>query len=172
MKNMKEQGEIESTRWRIDQTRSGVEFHAKLFWGMATVKGRFSRYCGTLDLGAQPAIELILEGDSLDTKTRKRDEHLLSPDFFDVQAHPNVRFVSETAVLNGERLTVQGRLHAGGASMPLSLEATLRRIDDELEIEAVTEADHHQLGMTWNKLGMLRTPSKLMVKGRLVHDED
>jgi polyisoprenoid-binding protein YceI len=163
---------IDSTRWQIDPMRSRVEFHVKALLGMATVKGGFARYRGTLDLGAQPAIELTIEGDSLDTDNKKRDRHLRSPDFFDVDAHPCVRFVSEAAVLEGERLSVRGRLYARGAGMPLSLEATLRRIGDELEVEAVTGADHHQLGMTWNKLGILRTPSKLMVKGRLVRDED
>ena len=56
--------------------------------------------------------------------------------------------------------------------MPLRLEATLRPIDEELDVEAVTEADHHQLGMTWNKMGMVRPPSRLMVKGRLARDGD
>jgi hypothetical protein len=37
-------------------------------------------------------------------------------------------------------------------------------------VEAVTDADHQHLGMTWNKLGMLRTPSRLILKGRLVQD--
>ena len=78
-----------ATRWRIDPTRSSVEFHAKGLWGMATVKGSFSRYHGTLDLGAQPAIELTLEADSLDTKNKKRNEHLCSLDFFGVEAHPS-----------------------------------------------------------------------------------
>jgi polyisoprenoid-binding protein YceI len=163
---------ITSTRWRIDPTRSRVEFRVKTFLGLATVKGSFSSYHGKLDLGATPAVELIVEGASLDTKNFKRDEHLRSPDFFGVEAHPYVRFVSETAGLDGERLTVRGRLHARGASMPLSLEATLRRIGEELEIEAVTEADHHELGMTYNKLGMVGTPSKLIVSGRLVRDEN
>jgi polyisoprenoid-binding protein YceI len=163
---------IRSMRWRIDPMRSDVTFHTKIFWGIAAVKGSFSRYHGTLDLGAQPAIELTLEGDSLDTKNPKRDAHLRSPDFFGVEAHPYVRFVSETVVLDGERLIVRGRLHAHGASIPLTLEAALRPIGDELEVEAVTEADHRRLGMTWNKLGVVRTPSKLIVKGRLVCDDE
>jgi YceI-like domain len=138
--------------------------------GIATVKGRFSRYQGTLQLSGKPAIVLTIDAESLDTKNRKRDQHLRSPDFFDVEQHPYVRFVSESAALEGERLTVRGRLHARGASMPLDIDATLRRAGDELEIEAVTVADHHQLGMTWNLLAVLRTPSKLIVKGRLVRD--
>jgi polyisoprenoid-binding protein YceI len=162
---------ITSTRWRIDPARSDVEFQARGLWGMGTVTGRFTRYHGTLDLRAQPAIELTVEGDSIDTRNKRRDKHLRSPDFFGVEAHPYVRFVSEAAVLDGERLTVRGRLHARGASMPLQLEATLRGIGDELEIEAVTEADQHQLGMTWNVLGALRAPTRLRLKGRLVRDE-
>ena len=44
----------------------------------------------------------------------------------------------------------------------------MREIDGELEIEAVTAADHRELGMTWSPLGILRAPSKLIVRGRLV----
>jgi len=161
---------IETTRWRIDPDRSSVEFHVKGFWGMATVKGRFSRYHGTLDLSAQPAIELTIEADSLDTTNEKRDTHLRSPDFFDAGKHPYVRFVSQSATLDGERLHVRGRLHARGSSIPLELNATLRSIGDDLEIEAATEADHRQLGMTWNRMSMIRTPTKLVVTGRLVRD--
>jgi polyisoprenoid-binding protein YceI len=161
---------IDTTRWRIDPARSSVEFNVKGFWGMATVTGRFSRYHGTLDLSTEPAIELSIEADSLETANAKRDSHLRSSDFFDAEKHPYVRFVSERATLEGERLHVRGRLHARGGSIPLELNATLRSIGEDLEIEAATEADHRQLGMTWNWLGMIRIPTKLMVTGRLVRD--
>jgi polyisoprenoid-binding protein YceI len=161
---------VDTTRWRIDPARSSVEFHVKGFWGMATVTGRFSRYHGTLDLSTEPAIELTVEADSLDSANEKRDTHLRSPDFFDAEKHPYVRFVSERATLDHERLHVRGRLHARGSSVPLELSATLRRLGDDLEIEGATEADHRQLGMTWNWMSMIRTPTKLMVRGRLVRD--
>jgi polyisoprenoid-binding protein YceI len=161
---------IETTRWRIDRTRSNVEFQVKALWGMATVTGHFSRYQGTFDLGTQPAIELVIETDSLDTKNKRRDQHLRSSDFFGAERHPYVRFVSESATLAGERLRVRGRLHAAGESMRLALEAKLRRVGDELAVEAITQADHRELGMTWNPLGMIRTPTSLTVTGRLVSD--
>ena len=44
----------------------------------------------------------------------------------------------------------------------------MRENDGELQIEAVTHADHRELGMTWSPLGILRVPSKLIVRGRLV----
>jgi len=161
---------LETTRWRIDPARSSVAFHVRAFWGMATVKGRFSRYQGTFDLSSEPAIELAIEAGSLETANGKRDTHLRSPDFFDAEKYPHVRFVAERAALDGERLHVRGRLHARGSSIPLEVNATLRRVGDELEIESATEADHRALGMTWNWLGTIRAPSRLIVTGRLVPD--
>jgi polyisoprenoid-binding protein YceI len=139
-------------------------------WGLTTVKGRFTRYDGTLDLQRNPAIELTIDADSLDTNNRLRDKHLRAGDFFDVTNHPKVRFESESATLDGERLSVSGRLYAAGKSLPVELEAKLRTVGDELEIDAGTSADHHQLGMTHSTLGMVRTPSELTVHGRLVKD--
>ena len=106
---------IEQTVWRIDPDRSSVEFNAKV-WGIATVKGGFTRYRGTLDLSGDPAVELIVEADSLDTKNARRDKHLSSPDFFGVEQHPYIRFVSESAALVGERLEVRGVLPRGVGS--------------------------------------------------------
>jgi hypothetical protein len=45
-------------------------------------------------------------------------------------------------------------------------------VGEEFEIEATAMVDHRQLGMTWSPLGMLRAPSKLTVRGRLVRTED
>jgi polyisoprenoid-binding protein YceI len=101
---------------RLDPTRSHLEFQVRHFYGLMTVKGEFDRYEGTLDLGVPPAVELTIEADSLDTKIAKRDAHLRSADFFDVDDRP-------------------------------------------------------QLGMTWSPLGIMRAPSKLIVRGRLVREE-
>src|SRR3954454_4444533 len=160
--------QITDGAWQLDPARSSVEFHVRHFYGLMTVKGQFAHYDGTLDLGATPAVELTIQANSLDTKMAKRDEHLRSGDFFDVERHPQVRFVSDNAVLDGDTLPVRGQLHAAGRQMPLELDATVREIDGELEIETVIDADHRELGMPWRPLRILRAPSKLIVRGRLV----
>lgn len=132
--------QIEQTTWRLAPERSSVEFKACGLWGLAPVAGRFTRYQGTLTLSASPSVE----------------------------RHPHLRFACERATLERERLTVRGRLHARGASVPLELDAALRRVGDELEVEASTAVDHRALGMTWSPLGMIRTPTTVTVKGRLV----
>src|SRR5215208_2285344 len=88
--------------WRLDPARSSVAFHVRHFYGLMTVKGEFSDYEGTLDLNRTPAVELTIQAASLDTKLAKRDEHLRSKDFFDVERYPQVRFVSDSAQLDGD----------------------------------------------------------------------
>ena len=132
------------------------------------MKGHFERYDGSLDLQHNPAIELTIEAASLTTKNKLRDRHLRSADFFDVENHTAVRFVSDSATLHGERLKVLGCLRAAGRTLPLELDASLRRVGDELEVHARTHADHRKLGMSHGTLGMILTPSELIVHGRLV----
>ena len=158
--------------WRLDPDRSSVVFHVRHFYGLMTVKGHFDRDDGTLHLNGRPAVELVIDAESLDTKLAKRDEHLRSADFFDVANHPQVRFESDDAQLTGETLKLRGRLHAAGRTIALDVDATVREVDGELEIEATASADHRELGMTWSPLGILRAPSKLTVRGRLVRTEN
>jgi polyisoprenoid-binding protein YceI len=162
--------DIALSRWRIDPDRSRIEFQVPHFYGLMTVTGHFDRYEGFLDLGSDPAIELTIEAASLVTGNKKRDTHLRSEDFFDAQAHPQVRFIADSASLDGERLHVAGRLEAAGASVPLEFDATLRQLTRELQVQATTTVDHRRLGMTWSPLGIMRTPSKLTVTARLVPD--
>jgi polyisoprenoid-binding protein YceI len=158
------------TRWRIDPQRSSVEFRVPHFYGLLKVKGRFERYEGTLDLSGDPAVELTIDANSVQTKQKARDKHLRSPDFFHTEKHPHVRFTSLASKLIDGRLHVEGHLEAAGHTVPLDLEAVVQPVGDELEIVAETKIDQRQLGMTWSPLGIARTPSTLIVKGRLVED--
>jgi polyisoprenoid-binding protein YceI len=155
-------------RWRLDPSRSRVEFRARTLWGLAPVKGHFDRYEGSLDLQRTPAIELTIDAASLNTGIDFRDRHLRSEDFFHVEHHPQVRFVSDSATLEDERLKVHGRLYAAGKSLPIELEGSLRPVGDELEVDARTHGDHRKLGMSHGLLGMIPTPSELIFHGRLV----
>jgi polyisoprenoid-binding protein YceI len=158
--------------WRLDPARSSVEFHVRHFYGLVTVNGRFDQYRGILDLSARPAVELVIDAESLDTKRKQRDKHLRSDDFFDVANHPEVRFEADTATLDGDTLKARGRLHAAGKQIPLHVDATVTPVDGEFEIEATALADQRELGMTWSPMGITRAPSKLIIRGRLVRPED
>ena len=145
-------------RWELDPQRSNVEFRVGHFWGLATVKGHFDEYEGRLDLGADPAIELTIDAASVQTGNPKRD----------AENHPSVQFVSDSVVLQGDTLSVRGWLFARDRSIPLELDARVRRVNGELEIEAATSAPHRELGMTWTPLRMIPPHSELHVTGYLV----
>jgi polyisoprenoid-binding protein YceI len=154
--------------WRLDPARSSVEFRVPKFWGLVTITGHFDAYRGRLDLSADPAIELTIDAASLETGNRKRDEHLRSADFFDAEEHPQVRFASESVVVQDETLKVRGRLSARDRSVPLELDAQLRWADGELEIEATATVPHRELGMTWSPARIIAERSEVLVKGRLL----
>jgi polyisoprenoid-binding protein YceI len=161
-------GETLGGSWQLDPQRSSVEFRVGGFWGLARVKGHFDDYRGKLDLSAEPAIELTIDAASVDTGNDKRDEHLRSGDFFDADNHPRVRFESESVQPQGDMLKVHGRLSARDRSIPVDLDAHVREVDGELEIEAATIVPHRELGMTWSPLRIIGPRSKLSVKAHLI----
>lgn len=165
-------GETISGGWQLDPRRSSVEFRVPLIWGLGTVKGHFDDYHGQLDLAADPAIELTIDAASLQTGNRRRDRHLRSPDFFDVENHPQLRFVSDSVDLHGDTLNVHGRLSARGRSIPVALDTQVREVDGELELEVATTAPHRELGMTRSLLGIIPPRSELVVKAHLVPRAD
>jgi polyisoprenoid-binding protein YceI len=158
--------------WRLDPSRSSVEFHVGAFFRLVTVKGRFDRYEGSLTLSSRPAVALVTEAGSLNTENTRRDTHLRSADFFDVADHPRVRFEADAADLDGSKLRARGVLYAAGKHVPLDVEATVTAVGEEFEIEAEAVVDQRELGMTWSPMGLVRAPSKLIVRGRLVRAED
>jgi polyisoprenoid-binding protein YceI len=161
-------GGLATGAWRLDPARSSVEFHVPHFYGLMTVKGHFDNFQGSLDLSGHPAVELVIDADSLNTKQKQRDKHLRSGHFFDVEHHPQVSFEADTATLDGKVLKASGGLQAAGKHMPLHIDVTITPVDGEFEIQAIALADQRELGMTWSPLGITRAPSKLIVRGRLV----
>lgn len=154
--------------WQLDPAHSRVAFEVPHYWGFGTVKGRFARYAGFLDLSSRPAIELTIDAGSVDTRNPRRDRHLRSPEFFSVDQHPYVRFVSDWARADDDRLAVHGELMARGRRIEVELEASVSARPDGFDLIASTFVMHRGLGITWNPFGITRPYSKLSVAGRLV----
>jgi polyisoprenoid-binding protein YceI len=87
------------TKWSIDQTHSEIEFKVKHLM-ISNVKGKFNVFdaniytYGKNFLDAE--IDLWIDASSINTGDEKRDEHLRSADFFDVQNHKQITFTSDT----------------------------------------------------------------------------
>jgi polyisoprenoid-binding protein YceI len=157
-------------RWTPDSSRTTLEFEVTHLWGLHAVRGRFHDFDGTYAVGpAGAAIRLTIDAASVDTGNAWRDKHLRSADFFDVDEHPQVRFTSTSITgLGNGHVHVSGELEAAGATVPVAFDASVRVIDDELELEATTTVDQRLFGMSEGPLRNLRTPTKLHVRTRLL----
>ena len=158
------------TRWRLDPSASTVKFRVPHFWGLVTVKGRFERLDGSLELDerGQRQMELTIDASSLHTGIHQRDKHLRSRDFFDTDSHPRIRFRSTSVSdIADNRVRVEGELEAVGKHLAMTVESTIHPTSDLLEVDVTTTIDQRQLGMTWSPLGMTRSPVTLTVHAGL-----
>lgn len=118
--------------WVVDPVHSRIGFAVKHL-GINTVRGRFDDFEGTLELtdGFGTAIVTgVIEAASVDTRFAMRDEHLRSPDFFDVESHPKISFVSTAiAPIGGERFEPSGEITIRGVTKTIVLEGDARHCD-------------------------------------------
>ncbi len=119
--------------WTVDPIHSNVEFSVKHV-GIATVKGRFNEFEGTLQVNPDSGAVGYgtVEVQSVDTGQQQRDDHLRSPDFFDAANFPKIAFRSTDIAVDGEEVTVTGEITIRDVTRTISLQG---------EIEG-TETDH------------------------------
>jgi len=93
--------------------------------GFSTQRGRFNKSSGkvTLDTAAKKgSVELVIETASLDMGLDKWDEHMKSEDFFNVAKFPEMRFVSDRLVFDGDKVVAaEGSFTLLGVTKPLTL---------------------------------------------------
>lgn len=112
--------------WIVDDAHTHVSFSAKHMM-VATVRGRFERYRGTVHLDTSDFTRSTIEGEidvtSIDTGNAQRDEHLRTNDFFDAPHHPRISFKSTRIEAKGRReYVVHGDLTIRGVTRPVSLD--------------------------------------------------
>jgi polyisoprenoid-binding protein YceI len=120
-----------TTVWTIDSSHSVVEFAVK-HMVFATSKGRFSEVAGQLTIDNENIenshVEVEIGAASVDTRDEKRDAHLRSADFFDVENHPTLTFKSTGVEADGDDLKIAGDLTIRGVTRPVVLEAEFRGV--------------------------------------------
>ena len=97
---------IPAGTWSIDPSWSALEFEVRKL-GLVTVKGRVPSFSGTISGGENAAIEGVVDATSITTFESDRDAHLQSPDFFDTQRYPELRFVSTSVDTSGDEIVVR-----------------------------------------------------------------
>jgi polyisoprenoid-binding protein YceI len=158
--------------FELDPSASTATFSHKTIWGLVTVRGVFSDLNGTAEIQADGSAHGRLEigTASLDTKNKKRDEHLRSADFFHAAAHPKIVVdVTQAAASDGSNVQASGTVTVAGQSKPLTLTAKVSEATGQaVTLTADAQIDRADFGMTWNQIGMLKGPAQVHVVARFV----
>ncbi|HTZ91199.1 MAG TPA: YceI family protein [Streptosporangiaceae bacterium] len=158
--------------FQLDPAASTVSITHKTIWGLVTVRGSFSKLSGSAEIlpdgSGRGRIEI--DAASIDTKQRKRDEHLRSKDFFNAGEHPQIVVDLPTATRQGEdSVTTTGTLTAAGQSRPLTVTARITQATDQaITLTAEADIDRTDFGMRWNQLGMITGKAHASVVARFV----
>ena len=149
--------------WRVDPRRSAIGFAVRETWGLRTVRGVFGAYDGSLKVRAGGAAgELTIEAASVDTGHGRRDRHLRSPAFFDVERHPRIVFAATAVTAREGGLTVAGELMIGSSRVRLEIPANVEQMaGGDVRLEGQTTVSRTAAGVAWNGLGMIRGDATL-----------
>jgi polyisoprenoid-binding protein YceI len=143
--------------WNVDPVHSSVEFHVKHL-GIATVKGKFKEFQGTLEVTGEGANAYgTVQVASIDTGEPQRDAHLRSDDFFDAENLPEIAFQSTSIVPTGdEDFEITGDFTIHGITHPLTLDATIEGTEtdpqgnDRVGVSATAQINRSDYDMKFN----------------------
>jgi len=113
-------------KWIIDSDHSCAAFAIR-HMTLAHVRGQFNRMRGAINFNpsdrSQTSVEVEIDVASVNTGIKKRDEHLLTDDFFDGVKYPTITFKStKFEFLNSMRCRVSGNLTMHGTTLPVTFE--------------------------------------------------
>ena len=122
------------TQWQLDNSHTRVGFSVE-HMGFSTVMGHFSDVDGTVQFDLknpnQTQFNFVVDTDSIDTGWEARDKHLKTDEFFNVEKYPTMSFKStQVNFINPQQAKVTGDFTLLGQTKPLTLNLTLKKIDD------------------------------------------
>jgi polyisoprenoid-binding protein YceI len=102
--------------WSLDGSRSSVSFGSSSLWGLVKVKGEFTGLSGEAHVEPNGTVRgrLVIDASSVDTGSKKRDNHLRSDDFFAVATHPEIVFELSGLAPGPDQHHLSGTLHMIG----------------------------------------------------------
>lgn len=112
--------------YAIDTSHTSVTFSVD-HMGYSKVMGRFNELEGSLNVADKKSssLDVVIKSASVDTNHDKRDDHLRSPDFFNVKQFPTITFSSPVTLKGSEKTAkLKGELELLGVKKPVELTLT------------------------------------------------
>lgn len=143
---------IPTGTWGLDPVHSSIGFSVR-YSGIGTFRGTFDEFDATL---ADGRLEGVAKVGSVRVDDENLAGHLQTPDFFDAEQYPELRFVSNAIERDGDRVSIQGDLTLRGVTHPVEIGGTVtgplenaygqQRIGFDVE----TTVNRQDYGITWN----------------------
>ena len=143
--------QIPTGTWSLDPVHSSVGFAVK-HSGVMTFRGTFD------EIGAS-LVEGLLEGTAKVASVVVDDEnlvgHLQTPDFFDAEQYPELRFVSTSIERDGDRVSIAGDLTLRGVTKPVEISGTVSGPvtdgygNQRLGLDVETTVNRRDYGINW-----------------------
>jgi polyisoprenoid-binding protein YceI len=151
----------QAATWNIDPSHTQATFTVR-HMVISNVKGEFQSTKGVVKIDdkdlAKSTVDVTIDAASIHTREDKRDAHLRSPDFFDVERYPTITFKStKVEKAGGDRYKVTGDLTMHGVTKPVVLDAALtpqvKGMMGEVRrgAQATTRVNRQDYGLKWNK---------------------
>ena len=141
--------------WVLDRERTSIEFHTKALW-VFPAKGTFRALEGTGTVTADGGISgaLVIDAASIDTKNKKRDTHLRTADFFEVETFPTITYdVTSGRLVSPGTIELDGTLTVHGESRPLAVSANVGDSAGSVTVTAEVDIDRSAWGLTLTPFG-------------------
>jgi polyisoprenoid-binding protein YceI len=144
--------------YRLDPVHSSASFAVK-HMVVATFRGRFEQFDANLTVGedGNAALTGVVQADSIEVKDENLKAHLGSPEFFDVERYPEIRFESSRIEIapGGEvkvagELTIKDQTHTVEATGTITGPAVTFGDVVKVGIALDTTIDRTQFGLNWN----------------------
>lgn len=137
--------------WSLDPVHSSAAFAVKA--GVATFRGHFGEFAAQLSDGTLTG---SVDVASIQVSPQMFKDHLLTPDFFDAESHPQITFSSSDVGVDGERLVLRGELTIRGVTRELEatgeLGGSFQALDgsEKIGLSLETVVNRHDFGVSWN----------------------
>lgn len=149
----------EAAEWQADTTHSVLTFKIRHLF--SKVQGGFDEWSANLffdpEAMEQASVEVTIQAASIDTGNEKRDGHLRSADFFDVEQYPTITFVSSMVEQTDEGYLVHGTLTMHGVSKEIAIPVEFLGAGPDpwgrvrAGFSGSVTIDRKDYGMEWNK---------------------
>jgi polyisoprenoid-binding protein YceI len=148
--------QIPAGTYAVDPVHSSVTF-AIAHNGVATFRSGFASYEARLSGGETPRLEGTVDVASIEIDEEQLKGHLLSPDFFDIQRHPQLRFESsELSVEDDGAVRLRGELEIRGEVREVEASGKFGQLGADLAgnarvgLSIAAAVDRRNFGLDWN----------------------